>query len=191
MLLLVLEQQSLVQREDVKIDEKLFLAISNGDNEAFEKLYLKTKKSLYAYVFSITKDVYLTQDIVSDTYIKVRNAAHLYVEMDKPMAWMFTIAKRITLNYYRKDSKRTEYEKGEDINTFSYVTDPTLKIVLKAALEILNEEEREIVLLHTYAGLKHREIALDLGIGLSTELSKYHRALKKLKTYLLNEGVSV
>ena len=45
------------------------------------------------------------------------------------------------------------------------------------------EEERRIVLLHT-AGLKHREIGQALGLPLATVLSKYHRALKKMRAYM-------
>ena len=63
------------------------------------------------------------------------------------------------------------------------------KMVLHAALKILNEEERQIVLLRTSAGLKHREIAADLEMPLATVLSKYNRAMKKLKKHLREEGV--
>ena len=52
-------------------------------------------------------------------------------------------------------------------------------MVLHAALKILNEEERQIVLLRTSAGLKHREIAADLEMPLATVLSKYNRAMEK------------
>ena len=48
--------------------------------------------------------------------------------------------------------------------------------------EKLNEEEREVVVLHLVSGLKHREIAKMLDKPLSTILSKYNRAIAKLKT---------
>ena len=48
-------------------------------------------------------------------------------------------------------------------------------------MEQLKEEERNIVLLHLLWGFKHREIATILNSNLSTVLSKYHRAIKKLK----------
>ena len=58
------------------------------------------------------------------------------------------------------------------------------KMVLMAALNILKEDERELVLLHATAGMKHREIAAALGIPLATALSKYNRAMKKMENYL-------
>ncbi len=61
------------------------------------------------------------------------------------------------------------------------------KLVLKAALEALKEDERQIVLLKNSSGLKHREIAEGLGMPLATVLSKYNRAMKKLEQYLREE----
>ena len=58
------------------------------------------------------------------------------------------------------------------------------RTVLTAALSALSEEERQIIMLHVTAGLKHREIAQLLELPLSTVLSKYRRALSKLKQKL-------
>ena len=48
----------------------------------------------------------------------------------------------------------------------------------------LSDGERQIVALHAVAGLRHRQIAALLELPLSTVLSKYARAIKKLKQYL-------
>lgn len=61
-----------------------------------------------------------------------------------------------------------------------------LRHVLRAALSVLSEQERQVVMLHAVTGLKHREIAQLLELPLATVLSKYRRALKKLN--LLLEG---
>ena len=82
-------------------------------------------------------------------------------------------------------SDLSEMETGEFC---PQIEDAADKLVLYGALKILKEEERQIVLLHTTAGLKHREIAADLGMPLATVLSKYSRAMKKLKNYLREEG---
>ena len=58
------------------------------------------------------------------------------------------------------------------------------RIVLEGVLSLLSDEEREIVLLYAVTGMKHKEIAECLGLKLSTTLSKYHRALKKLREHL-------
>jgi RNA polymerase sigma-70 factor (ECF subfamily) len=62
------------------------------------------------------------------------------------------------------------------------------KQMLLDALAALGEDERKIVLLHDAGNMKHREIAQLLGIPLSTVLSKYRRALKRLQRLMDGEG---
>ena len=59
---------------------------------------------------------------------------------------------------------------------------------LKQIMSILDASEQEIITLHIVSGLKHAEIAKLLGKPLSTVLSKYHRAIKKLQSNLKEAG---
>ena len=56
--------------------------------------------------------------------------------------------------------------------------------ILRSCLEQLRDEQRQIVTLHALSGFKHREIAAILQLPLPTVLSKYHRAVKRLKQHL-------
>lgn len=58
------------------------------------------------------------------------------------------------------------------------------RILLQKALQTLSKEEASIVLLHASGGMKHREIAEQMKLPLSTVLSKYRRALEKLRRQL-------
>ena len=51
-------------------------------------------------------------------------------------------------------------------------------------LSALSDEERQIVTLHALTGLRHREIAALLELPLPTVLSKYHRAIRKMRADL-------
>ena len=56
--------------------------------------------------------------------------------------------------------------------------------VLLDALGRISREERQIVLLHAAAGMKHREVAEALELPLATVLYKYSRSMKKLQHIL-------
>ena len=56
--------------------------------------------------------------------------------------------------------------------------------MIRQCMDRLSDEERQIVVLHAVAGFRHREIGALLELPLSTVLSKYHRAIKKLKEHL-------
>ncbi|NLB19353.1 MAG: RNA polymerase sigma factor [Clostridium sp.] len=172
--------------KEIYIDEGLFKRIGANDMDALEELYNLTERTLYAYTLSIVKNHEETLDLMQETYMKIMASAHLYKPMGKPLAWMFTIAKNLFLSKIRKDKREVNMDtvEVEDDMRFSYVTDSDDKMILEMALDILTEEERQIVLLHAVSGLKHKEIAESIGLKLSTTLSKYHRALKKIREHL-------
>ncbi len=168
------------------IDENLIFRIGLDEVGAFEEFYIKTERILYAYVLSLTKNHDLTLDIMQDTYIKFLSAAHLYKPMGKPLAWIFTISKNIFYTKVKRDSRMIEIDpfELEKNQAYSFVDDIEDKIILESVLNFLSEEERQIVLLYAVSGMKHKEIAESLGLKLSTTLSKYHRAIKKLRDYI-------
>ncbi|QNO13291.1 RNA polymerase sigma factor [Alkalicella caledoniensis] len=172
------------------IDERIFRRIGDDDPEALKELYQSTHVVLYAFILSMVKNHEDALDLVQDTFIKIRTAAHLYKPMGKPLAWMFTIAKNLTRNKIRWYQRFVNPESldFENDTKFSYVSDPEDRMVLTAAMDILSEEERQIVILHSVAGFKHRELAKNLDMPIATVLSKYHRALKKLRAELLIRG---
>ena len=173
----------------IDIDEHLFARIGKGDSEALDELYHLTERSLYAFTVSLTRDHEMALEIMQETYLKILSAAHLYKPMGKPLAWIFTITKNLYYNEIKKSGRYDTQDPAELSNdkNFSYVTDAEDRLVLEAVLEKLTEEEREIILLYAVSGMRHREIAESLNMKLSTLLSKYHRGLKILRSYLEKE----
>lgn len=175
-----------------ELDEGLFSRIGQGEMSAFDQLYRETEKVMYTYALSLTRSHDEALDLVQESYVKVLSAAHLYQPMGKPLAWLFTIQKNLHLSHLRKSGRITPLDTADIENNrrFSYVEDPDDRLVLESALTLLNAEERQIVLLHAVTGMKHKDIAETIGINLSTTLSKYHRALKKLRAHLEERGLN-
>ena len=93
------------------------------------------------------------------------------------------------LTLIRKEHGKTYIEEAEktDPTAFSGVENTEQRLLLKATLDTLNNDERQIVMLKAVAGMKAREIGKVLEIPLNTVLSKYHRALKKMRLYIEKE----
>ena len=173
-------------------DEKLLLKIAGGDQEAFRQLYENTDKSMYSFILSVVRNPQDAEEIMQEAYLKVWTSAGSYQSQGKPLAWMFTIARNLCYMKFR-DKKHeadiclddlTGEEIGEVCPQLENIAD---KLALQAALEILKEDERQVVMLHAAAEMKHREIAANLKMPLATVLSKYNRAMKKLENYLGKE----
>lgn len=170
--------------------DRLLLDVAGGDREAFGRLYETTRGAVYAAALGILGNPQEAQDVTQDAFVRIWEHAPGYRSQGSPMAWMLTITRNLALMALRRESRRGELteeewaaipagegpEAGED------------RLVLRQALNTLDEEERQIILLHAVAGLKHREIAKWMEKPLSTVLSKYQRGLKKVEKLLKGEG---
>ena len=157
-----------------------------GNMEGFRNLYEETKSSVYGFALSILKNPDDAEDVLQDCFVKIYGAAGDYKSQGKPLAWMFTITRNLCLQLIR-DKQKTADISEEDWEKFIGVSDHVSiedNIVLNEVLNTLDEEDRQIVVLHAVSGMKHREIADFMKIPLSTVLSKYNRSLKKLNAKL-------
>ena len=105
------------------------------------------------------------------------------------MAWMFTIAKNLSLMHIRQKQNHGELqlEELENRHEFSYLDHTEDRLILKAALTILNEREHQIILLHAMAGWKHREIEEYMNMSLANTIKTYNRAIKKMNQYVTEQ----
>ena len=161
-------------------------AIAEGSTDALASLYQETSASMYAYALSVLKNSHDAEDVLHDCYLSIWSGAASYRSSGKPMAWILTIAKNLCLKQLRLRSRTEELPEEDWKNSLDLATEMTAddKAVLQQCMEALSDTERQIVVLHAVSGFKHREIAAYLQIPLPTVLSKYHRAIKKMKAKL-------
>ena len=189
MLMLLAALQSEYGVPDPQQLEGLMAGLAAGDRESLAQLYHRTRAAVYGLALSILGSGHDAEDVTQDTYVTAWEKCHLYRPQGTPMAWLLTITRNLARMKLR-DRGRTQ-DLGEEqwhaIPAQSPSVTPEDRAVLEAALNILSDQERRIVVLHAAAGLKHREIAKLLELPLPTVLSKYRRALSKLTTTLAGD----
>ena len=168
--------------------EQCIARMSLGDKDALAAFYEKTRDALYGFVLAIVKNQQDAEDVLQDTYLRIYGAAGGYQATGSPMPWVFTIARNLALLRLRQHARRSDGPADDDEALFDVPDDrgldPDERILLREVIRSLNDEERQIVMLHAVAGLKHREIAEQMHISLSAAVSRYHRALQKLQKHL-------
>lgn len=165
------------------------LAVARNGPDALRRLYEKTSKGVYAYALSLLKNAHDAEDVCQETFLSIYDKAGDYEPQGKPMAWIITVAKRHALTVLRKERGKSYIEEAEKANAeaFSRTENTEQRLLLQAATEVLNDDERQIVMLKAVAGMKAREIGKILGMPLNTVLSKYHRAIGKMRLYIEKE----
>lgn len=169
--------------------DRCLAAMAQGDREGLAELYRRTRAGVYGFALSMMKNPQDAEDVAQETYLRAWQGAGQYRSGGKPMAWLLTIARNLALDRLRERGRTASLDgmEGQEPVWQPAVT-PEDRLALDALLGALGDEERQVVTLHAVAGLKHRETAVVLGLPLATVLSKYHRALQKLRTALKEEA---
>ncbi len=180
-------QYSMEEPNQNRMDQAI-RRMASGDRDALRELYTESARAVYAYALSLLKNASDAEDVLQDTFLRAWNAAPSYQSRQKPMAWLITIAKNLALSRLRT-ARRTEPLPDEPHYCAPEGFAIEDRLLLEACLNTLSDAERQIVVLHATGGLKHREIAKLLSLPLGTVLSKYRRAIGKLRNILQEEAV--
>ena len=175
------------KNDNYEID-KYLKNIALGSTDDLINLYNNTKHIVYGYAISILKNVHEAEDILHDVYIKIFENAEMYQSSGKPMAWILTITRNLSLMKIRKEKHHEDIDELiETIALKSDMDDIENKILIDTVFKHISDDERNILILHVLSGYKFHEIAKFLEMPLSTVLSKYHRTIKKIKINMKEE----
>ena len=166
--------------------QQLLIHIAGGEREALAELYQRTRSAVYGLALSYHNNAHDAQDLTQDVYVQVWDRAEQYRLIGSPMGWLLAVCRNLCLMRLRREERHAALseEEWDAIPARECGLDADERALLQDALASLADEERRIVLLHAVTGLKHREIAALLELPLPTVLSKYHRALKKMRSFL-------
>ena len=165
--------------------QQLLLRVAGGDRDALAELYQRTRAAVYGLALSYLKNAHDAQDLTQDV-LQVWDCAAQYRPTGSPMGWLLTVCRNLCLMRLRREERHAALseEEWDAIPAQECGLDADERTLLQGALASLADEERRVVLLHAVTGMKHREIAALLELPLPTVLSKYHRALKKMRIFL-------
>lgn len=173
---------------DVDTLKELIILAKSGDKQAFEEVYTTLFTPLYRYVISRCHDGELANDICQQTFLNFYKALPDYEPQKSPLAYLFTIAKRLLINHHEKKSSISF-----DETLFETVPDDSIDIVHEEHIKLLAEsidtyipaltaDEQDVVRLYFYAELSYKEIATIVDKEEVYVRKIKERALKKLRT---------
>lgn len=161
----------------------LIVKTAHKDNDAFEKLYLEMKKSVYYYALRFCGNHDIAEDVMQDTFITIWDKSSTFIPTGDGRAWILSIAKHKAINALKKEQKNYSLEAIE----FECVDDNRLlnafeeKSMLGELLRSLNSRESDIVMLRHIVGLSLTDIAKEKNIKKGTVFWTYNSAIKKLR----------
>lgn len=187
-------------------DAALMQAWTAGDLAAFETLYARHKGPLYRYLLRHTRDRELTDDLFQETWGRLIGARTRYEPRAKFQTFLFTLAHNLFIDHCRRASVRPvsaaqlpartrgdDDDDGLDDHGVGAIAAPEpaqperraeqqeIATRIRAALDALPREQRDVFLLYEETGLTLEEIANVTGVGPETAKSRLRYAVAKLR----------
>jgi len=180
-------------------DKKLIQDFLRGDEQSFAVLVNRYLKMVYNFLYQITKDRNILDDLTQETFLKAWKNLKKFDTEKNFKTWLFTIAKNTALDYFKK--KKTVpfawFENDEGYNKLENIEDEEknleeligkkeLEKNLEEKLNQLSADYRLLLLLRYKDGFSLQEIGDILGRPYNTIKSQHQRALASLKKEILN-----
>lgn len=173
----------------VSSDEELISALARGDEAAFTCLYERYRRAIFGFLLRILRNHADAEDVLQLVFVEVwRNGSAYDASRGRPVAWLFKRAQSRAIDHVR--SRETHSKKISASATFSTeliggtaedAARPERRIIVRAALAALSEEQRQVLDLAYFEGLTQPEMAALLAIPLGTVKTRVRDGLIKLR----------
>lgn len=175
---------------DALSDNALMLKVKAGDLDRLGLLFERHHRKLYSFFHRLTTSGVVSEDLVQNVFVRMLTYKHTFTGEGKFTTWMYHLARNVHADHYKK-SKRLGYT--QDYTAYEEIlpdgTDPEAQArqqeevrLLEKALQLLDLEKREVLVLSRYQEMKYKEIAELLHCTEGAVKVKVFRAMNELKS---------
>jgi RNA polymerase sigma factor (sigma-70 family) len=153
----------------------------------FERMYRATCEPLLAYLMRRAPDTQDAADLLSDVFLVAWRRRDCLPPDDEQRPWLFGIARKLLANHRRRIDRADGLTDTLATALARRVLPPDpygQSAMLRAALAILGDDDRELLMLAAWDGLAPAEIALAIGLAAGTVRVRLHRARARLRRAL-------
>ena len=171
-------------------DHDLVRAAATGDAQAFEGLYRRHSRRVYAVVWRLAGgQAARADDLVQEAFIRAWQALPAFRFESAFSTWLHRLAVNTALMELRSRAGGEALETDDTALDVHPESDSAgqrtaLAIDLERAVATLPPRARAVLVLHDIEGWKHAEIAAELGMAVGSSKAQLHRARGLLRTRL-------
>jgi len=184
--------------DGMRTDAELMELYRGGSRDAFEELFARHHRKVIHFCYRMTGDQARAEEAAQEIFLRIARAASTYQPTAKFTTWMYTIARRTTLNFLRDEKEHGEKvpihptgEEGdpaegyplpgrEDWDPEQVAWEGQLQERYAEALQKLPEVNRGAFVLNRGEGLSYEEIASVQGVTVQAVKSRIFRAREML-----------
>ena len=171
-------------------DHELIAGVRDGNEDAFQEIVRRYRNPITNFVYRMLDDYDRSVELAQETFVVILRGSEKYEPRARFRTYMYAIAVKQLWTERRKELRVESFAASsaaakENANP----ADPTTILWIRDALEQLDADHREVLMLREYEQLSYDEIAEALALPLNTVRSRLSRARAELKTLLETEPV--
>ena len=170
-------------------DAVLIKLLWKNKDEAISLIYRQYWKDLFLYIFSLTKNKSLTEDILQETFLNLWKYKDSVQITDSILAYL----KSSSRNYYYKWLKKNNrtaagVEDAEDLpakeDTGAKIEFDETQAKINFIIKKMPLQMKDVFLLRKESGLSYKQIGEKMNIAEGTVKKQLYYALKLIKKYI-------
>jgi RNA polymerase sigma-70 factor (ECF subfamily) len=174
-------------------DEQMALLLTRRDKAAFEQVFKTHYKNLYAYAFTMLKDESDAEEMVQQVFFKLWERSEHLSFSGSIAAYLYKAVHNESLNFLKHQKVKETHRLHVAYSMKNKSEQPQGKIIgreleqkFRQALNELPEQCRTVFQLSRFEDMKYKEIAGKLDISVKTVENHMGKALKFLRTKLVD-----
>lgn len=177
--------------DDVSSDATLVVQLLHRDMRAFEQLYDRHSRIVYALVLRILQQASTAEEVVQDVFLQLwRNAGQYQSDRGPFVPWLLTLARNRALDHLRLKSERQRRREDQAEELIAISRAPEYEKALdekrraervRSLIGTLSAPQKKAIEMAYFEGLSHSEIANALQEPLGTVKSWIRNGLLRLK----------
>ncbi|MBK8502288.1 MAG: RNA polymerase sigma factor [Saprospiraceae bacterium] len=183
------------QETSTSID--LVQRLRKGEAGAYQKIVDQWQNRVFNFALRYSNDQHFASEVVQKTFIQVFEKIDQLKDPSKLKSWLYKIASNNCCSEGRLKAK-SNYTQLEEQNLHTLDLDTPakryekaeLKTVVEEVLQQIPDEQRQVIIMKEYEGLKFREIAEILGESENTIKSRMYYGLDAMRKILINKNLS-
>jgi RNA polymerase sigma-70 factor (ECF subfamily) len=167
-----------------------------GDRAALTKLLERHQQKVFSFGVKMCGDSEDAKDIAQDTLLTMARTVRDFRGEASLSTWLYTVARSFCIKKRRRTKGAPAYHEQLDQVTHEGAREPSMtpeqallgreaRETVASALDKLDPEAREVVVLRDVEGLSAAEVAEVTGVSVAAVKSRLHRARAALRTHLL------
>jgi RNA polymerase sigma factor (sigma-70 family) len=177
-------------------DEIYMKEVQNGRLEAMAVLFERYQTPMYNYFLKLSFDASQSEDLTQQLFIRALQYRNSFCpEQGRVKTWLYRMAVNLHIDHRKQQAKRRmlvvpldDVHAAVSETTAGNFTEADYSILDKSLIQ-LEPEQRNLILLCRYQGLKYEEVAAILGMSVANVKVKMHRAILALrKLYFKSNG---